>query len=60
MIIEIYNELNGIDIDIVENATHIERFDFTMLYPNDKEENGSPMKNKQPKMTKTTKLKRRK
>lgn len=43
MIIEIYNELNGIDIDIVENATHIERFDFAMLYPNDKEENGNPI-----------------
>lgn len=42
MTIEIYNELNGlqVEVDDVKSDTH---FDLATLYPNDKEENGEPI-----------------
>lgn len=40
--IEIYNELNGLQVEISDKKTD-KHFDFATLYPNDKEENGEPV-----------------
>lgn len=42
---EIYNELDNIEIDVTnkEEINPLDLFDFSELYPNDKEEFGDPI-----------------
>lgn len=43
MAIELYNELNGLQVEFTANPDKSSHFDFSTLYPNDKEELGEPV-----------------
>ena len=43
MAIELYNELNGLQVELVSKPDTSSHFDFSTLYPNDKEELGEPV-----------------
>ena len=43
MAIELYNELNGLQVEFTAKPDTSDHFDFSTLYPNDKEELGVPI-----------------
>lgn len=43
MAIELYNELNGLQVEFTAKPDTSDHFDFSTLYPNDKEELGAPI-----------------
>lgn len=43
MLIELYNELNGLQVEFTAKSDDSPHFDFSTLYPDDKEENGAPV-----------------